>query len=549
MRKHGRHESPGRVLRPRWIYPTAILLGGLLVGSATVLTTSQWLMPATSASSSLDFAACATPVTVDVAASPRIYGIVSMAASKAGKSSCTSVKVRSEEAAVTANALIAGVGPDLWIPDSTMWATDVNGQGRGEVTQGPSLATSPLVVAVPGRFPMTKASWKQLVDGDLPMQIADPLSNTSGRLAVVAARTALGGDKAITGALGARLVNLSRTAATSDDQLLERLVTAPQDAMAFPVEEAALMAFELAHPNASVHTLVPTDGTSRFDYPLLTHSDATPAVSQAATALTTVLFSPEMREQVRQAGLRNSITEVVPNAGGTTSVAPAYITLPSASETEAILREWTSVQTDARMLVVMDTSGSMAYPAGDTTRMRLAREAGILALADVPDTSQMGLWMFASRLGGNTVDYRKLVPIRELSAPVGSSTQRAAMSKGFATAARSVRGDTGLYDTVAAAYAELQRTYDPSKVNTLVVITDGRNDDPDGGLSLSALVSRLKSADHSRPISVAMVGITKDADVSALRRIADAAGGRLYQADQPSKIQAVLVDALLSRRA
>ena len=549
MRKHGRHESPGRVVRPRWIYPTAIVLGGLLVGSATVLSTSQWLLPATSASSSLDFAACANPATVDVAATPRIYGIVSMAASKAGKSSCTSIKVRSAEAAVTATALIAGAGPDLWIPDSTMWATDVNGQGRGEVTQGPSIATSPLVIAVPGRFHTTKASWKQLVDGDLPMQIADPLSNTSGRLAVVAARTALGGDKAITGALGAGLVNLSRTAAASDDQLLERLVTAPQDAKAFPIEEAALTAFELAHPGAAVSTVVPTDGTSRFDYPLLARSDATPAVSRAATALTTVLFSSEMREQVREAGLRNSVAEVVPDADGTPSVAPAYITLPSAGETKAILREWASVQTDARMLVVIDTSGSMAYPAGNTTRMGLAREAGTLALADVPDTSQMGLWMFASGLRGEKVDYRQLVPIRELSATVGTSTQRTALSKGFATAAKSVKGDTGLYDTVAAAYAELQRTYDPSKVNTLVVITDGKNDDPDGGLSLSRLVSRLKDADHSRPISVAMVGITKDADVSALRSIADAAGGRLYRADQPAKIQAVLVDALLSRRA
>ncbi len=550
FRAPGRHVRPGRVIRPRWIYPTAIVLGGVLVGSASVLTTAHWsVSPASASSSGLGFAACASPATVDVVATPRIYDIVSLAASRAGKDSCTSLTVRSEEPAVTATALTTGHGLDLWIPDSTIWATQVNDQGGGEVRQGPSIATSPLVVAVPGRLHVSTTTWAQLVSGALPMQLADPVSNTSGRLAVIAARTALGGDKAINSALGRGLVELRRTAATSDSQLLERLRTAPQEAAAFPVEEATLTAFAARNPSVAVSTLVPTDGTSRFDYPLLTRSNASTSVSKAATALTTVLLSAEMRQRIRDAGLRTSAADALPDASGIHSVAPAYVPLPSAGEAAAILHEWSSAQSDARTLVVMDTSGSMAYAAGDSTRIGLAREAGTLALQNVPDSSEMGLWMFASRLGGPDVDYRRLVPIRALSATVGSATQREALTRGLATAARSVKGDTGLYDTVAAAYAELQRTYDPTKVNTLVVITDGRNDDPDGGLSLTQLVARLQAADASRPISVAMVGITRDADVSALSRIATAAGGRLFRANQPAKIQDVLVDALLSRRA
>jgi Mg-chelatase subunit ChlD len=537
------------VVRPRWIYPTTILVGGALIGSLSVLTSSGTLLPpASPAAAGLDFAACATPAHVDVVASPRIYDVVVAAATKAGASSCTSISVMSEEAVVTANALAAGVGPDLWIPDSTMWATDVNSRGRGEVQQGPSLATSPLVVAVPSSLSVTKATWTQLVDGGVPMRIADPVSNTSGRLAIVAARKALGGDRAMGGPLGAGLVELSRTAATSDSALLDELIMSPTAAPAFPVEEATLLAYEKAHPSVRVSAVVPSDGTARFDYPLLTRAGSSASVTRAATALTTTMLSPEMRTRIREAGLRTSITEAIPNPLGTVTVAPAYASLPSADETKAIFNEWTSAQTDARMLVVMDTSGSMARAAGATTRMELAKDAADTALANVPDTSQMGLWTFSSSQRGK-IDYREVVPMRGLADPVAAQTQRQALSAGFAEAARSVKGDTGLYDTIAAAYAQLQDTYDPTLVNTLVVITDGTNDDPDGGLSLAQLVARIRAGDPSKPISVALVGITKDADVKALRTIAKATDGRVYLADRPSSIKAVLVDALLSRRA
>ncbi len=152
FRAPGRNVGPGRFIRPRWLYPTAIVLGGLAIGSAGILTTAHWPVPSASAASALDVAACASPVTVDVAATPRIHGIVSLTASHAGTDSSSSPKVSSEEAAVSATALPAGVRPDLWLPDSTIRATAVNGQGRGEVPHGPSSATSPRIVALPAGY-------------------------------------------------------------------------------------------------------------------------------------------------------------------------------------------------------------------------------------------------------------------------------------------------------------------------------------------------------------------------------------------------------------
>jgi len=40
-----------------------------------------------------------------------------------------------------------------------------------------------------------------------------------------------------------------------------------------------------------------------------------------------------------------------------------------------------------------------------------------------------------------------------------------------------VRGDTALCSTALAAFAHVRDTYDPSKVNTVVLMTDGRSVD------------------------------------------------------------------------
>ena len=417
MSRHGRHASTGPVVRPRWIYPTAIILGGAMIGSLSVLNQSHTLLSRASTTAlTVAATACAHPAHVDVVSSPRIYDVVVAAADKAGENSCTSMTVSSEEPAVTANALAAGTGPDLWIPDSMMWATQVNGRGRGEVRPGPSLVTSPLVIAVPTSLAVTKASWASLVDGQVPISIADPVSTTSGRLALVAARQALGGDRAIDGPLGAGFVTLSRTAATSDSELLDTLVTNPSTASAFPVAEVTLRAFEKSHPAADAQTIVrPTHRAVRLPPP---HQGRAPsAVTEAATALATQMLSPQMRARIRSAGLRTSVTEPITEAAGAPSVAPSIDPSLGGRDDDAV-DDWTSAQTDARMLVVMDTSGSMGVRER-MTRIALAQEAADTALASVPDTSEMGLWTFSSRQNGS-VDYREVVPIRGLADPVGA---------------------------------------------------------------------------------------------------------------------------------
>jgi hypothetical protein len=80
-----------------------------------------------------------------------------------------------------------------------------------------------------------------------------------------------------------------------------------------------------------------------------------------------------------------------------------------------------------------------------------------------------------------------------------------------------------------------------------VLITDGENDDP-SGIALPALLDTLRAeADPARPVKVIGIGLGPDADLDALRQIADATSGAAYLAKDPQDLQSVLFDAIRRR--
>ena len=108
-------------------------------------------------------------------------------------------------------------------------------------------------------------------------------------------------------------------------------------------------------------------------------------------------------------------------------------------------------------------------------------------------------------------------------------------------------GGTGLYDAVLASVRALRPYSGAGVVSTVVVITDGRQDDP-GGPALADVVATLQAeADPERPVRVVTVGISGDVDPGELRALAEATGGAAYLAEQPEDLPAVLADALRRR--
>ena len=101
------------------------------------------------------------------------------------------------------------------------------------------------------------------------------------------------------------------------------------------------------------------------------------------------------------------------------------------------------------------------------------RTAAISALDQFKDADEVGLWVFTTDLGGADPNVRELVPI----GPIGDAARRARRPD---RAPSSRPNGTPLYDVDRARpTTTMLDGYDPAKINAVVLLTDGVNDDGD----------------------------------------------------------------------
>ena len=219
-------------------------------------------------------------------------------------------------------------------------------------------------------------------------------------------------------------------------------------------------------------------------------------------------------------------------------------TADDASLTQA-LGQWQHLAEPFHALVAIDTSGSMSTPAlpDGSTRMDLTKAAASTAVGLFPEHDALGLWTFARHLDGDK-DYRSLTPVRELSAPVDGATQREQLAQDAQSLTYVPKGYTGLYDTTLAAYRQVLHDDAPDHLRTVIVLTDGINQDP-GSMGLDELLTTLeREQDPENPVRIITVGISQDANEDVLKQIAETTGGSSHIARAPEDIQKVFVDAL-----
>lgn len=109
-------------------------------------------------------------------------------------------------------------------------------------------------------------------------------------------------------------------------------------------------------------------------------------------------------------------------------------------------------------------------------------------------------------------------------------------------------GDTGLYDTALAAYRTVRDSWQPGRVNSVVLFTDGRNDNADGITRSQLVASLAKLRDPRRPVRMVIVGIGNEVDRAELKVIADASGsGGVFIAEDPTKMGEILLQAIATR--
>ena len=210
-----------------------------------------------------------------------------------------------------------------------------------------------------------------------------------------------------------------------------------------------------------------------------------------------------------------------------------------------MLGSWAAITQPGRVLAVFDISGSMLKPvptAGNLTRAEVTKRAAAQGLQLFDDRWAIGVWFFATDLVGKQA-WQPKVPISPLSAARTQLTQALEEMKPKKT------GDTGLYDTALAAYKNVQDGWQAGRVNSVILFTDGVNEN-DGGLELNDLVAALKKARNAdKPVRVVIIGIGPEVDRNELKAISDASGSAsgVFIAEDPAKINQIFLQAIATR--
>jgi hypothetical protein len=311
---------------------------------------------------------------------------------------------------------------------------------------------------------------------------------------------------------------------------------------AAPLSEEALLSFNASAPAVKLAAMYVQPAPPALDYPYAVMPGISSDRERLADEFREVLAAESFRTLLGAAGLRDQAGAATfsPLPGAPATVAAGQLDGPAISKA---LATWISVTRPARMLAVFDVSGSMALPvptAGGASRGQVAVAAAKQGMGLFDDSWAVGLWIFSTLLDGNK-DYKQLLPIGKVS------EQRAQLVAALGTISPIPNGQTGLYDTLFAAYQTVQNGWDGGSVNSVVLLTDGQNQDP-SGMTLDQLVEQLKGLmDPRRPVLVIAIGIGDEVSQAELERITNTTGGGTFIARDPAAIGPIFLKALSLR--
>ncbi|MDG4805060.1 substrate-binding domain-containing protein [Micromonospora sp. WMMD980] len=545
---------------------------------------------------------CSGRIELSVSAAPEVAPAVRGAADEwvangaAVGGTCIAVNVVSAESVDVAAAVaskhgatLAGVGqasgtavtPDVWVPDSSTWLVRLKAGGASAFApaNGASIARSPVVVALPEPvaarigWPHKELRWSDMlkqVTASKPLRagIVEPTQDAaglSGLLSLTAAASSTGeagspkAQEAMVGALRALATNRS---SLRQDLLARFPRSTDPTAIANGLGAAALseedvIAYNDTKPPIKLAALYLDPAPIPLDFPFAVLPGIEPSKASAARVLFEALRSPGFKDRLAAQALRapdgnwgngfqaptgapspaNGGEKQVPPSGqgGAADLDPVAISTATTT--------WSVATQSGRMLCVIDVSGSMKKPvatANGASREQVTVAAASQGLGLFDDSWSIGLWTFSTNLQGSQ-DWKELVGIRPLS------SNRGELQRSLASI-RPSSGNTGLYDTVLAAYKKVQQDWEPGKVNSIVLFTDGKNEDDANGISQKELLAQIKKLrDDEQPVQVIIIGIGTEVNRAELKSITDAAGGGAFVTTDPSKIGEIFLQAIALR--
>ncbi len=458
--------------------------------------------------------------------------------------------------AAEAGILAGTFQPVLWSPAGSVWGRLLNFQADKAYVPdvNPSIVRTPLVIAIWENearalgWPQKQLGFADLANlarsrtgwaafghpeyGRFALVHTNPDFSTAGLESVVAEYYAVTGKTEglqsadLTGAAHQKVRQLERSIVHYGDTTLfvaDHLVAeGPGYASAAIVEESVLLdvnrRLSAAHTGQKMVAIYPKEGTFYSDSPaiILRAPWVSPDQSSAARSFQRYLASHIDPELAARYGFRPSDPNARPVAPITTAngVDPSQprrvLGLPQPRVLAAVKRSWFDDRKAANILLVLDTSGSM----NDQNRLANAK-AGISAfLQGAGPQDHVGLTAFSDQL-------QALAPILTLRQ---SRARLLRLVNGIVAS-----GGTALYDATSAAFAAVRKLADTSRINAVVLLTDG--EDTDSRKSAGEVTAELQAqGDSSRKVRVFTIAYSADAAGSQqiLARISQISGGQAY---------------------
>ena len=445
--------------------------------------------------------------------------------------------------------------PVAWSPASSLWAGLLNYDADRSYArdQNPSIVRTPLVIAM--WEPMAKAlgypdkrigfadilrlatapgGWRAVGRpefGDFRLVHTNPDFSTSGLSAVVAEYYSATGKKEgllesdVTSprarlrvrGIERSIVHYGDTTLFIEDQMKEH---GPEYASAVAMEEVTLLDFNRTRGSQQrLVAIYPKEGTFYSDNPFVVIDApwASAAERKAARLFQRFLADEVTPELAARSGFRPADPEEKPVApideshGADPSQPERVLGLPEPRVLNRIRAAWREDRKPANVMLVTDVSGSMA----EEDRLKRAKQGLQVFFDEVAPTDRLGLISFAEEID-------TLVPVHERfrrGEPELTATVQSLVAG----------GSTAVYDATAEALRAVRKLGDPTRINAVVVLTDGQ--DNESNLTDDELVDLVSNRDDSAlPVRIFTIAYSADAEAAeaVLKRIAAASGGQAY---------------------
>ncbi|MGB6181018.1 MAG: VWA domain-containing protein [Rhodococcus sp. (in: high G+C Gram-positive bacteria)] len=497
---------------------------------------------------------------------------------------CVRTSVTERPSTVVADALmsadydaaIAGSRPSLWIPTDSASAVGVIGD-RGAASTPRPLATSPVVLAVAPALADTLGAaavgW-----GDLPRLSASPNSldsigavgwgslrpafpsgtSTSSALVAVASSVA---DPTATASAPLTAEQSSAPAVVNAISTLSRAATAANNPTPDDVNAALDLMVRGGDPaGSSVHAVPvteqqlygrisegqqlaayrPAGATPIADHPAVVLSDADETQRAAAADFVEFARGVGQRDAFLDRGFRLADDATpTPISGLDFPALGQPAATPDPAARNILLTTLASPVRPSSTTVLLDVSGSMESVDGGATRLSNVSDALRQVVDTAPESDRLGLWTYSSALDGNN-PYRVVQPLSPMTADPRGALAVSLSGLDPATA-------TSTYASVQAAYASAVANWTGDGPNSVLLITDGPNDDT--SISSDRFLSSIAAAaDPARPVRIDVVSLTDNTDIATLRALTGQTGGEVVEVSSSDPTLAATLERLTAAR-